>query len=59
MGDGILDGVKDNFNYDDTGDDDYEKVNDHSNDDDVINIDTVKIVKASNRQGSSIVLNER
>ena len=58
MGNDILDGVKDNFNYDATGHDDYKKVNDHFNDDDVVNVDAVKIVKVSqlNRQGSSIVL---
>ena len=53
-----MDAVKDNFNDDPTGDDDYKKVNDHFNDDDVVNADAVMIVKASqlNKQGSSIVL---
>ena len=55
MGDGILDAVKDNFDDDATGDDDYKKLNDNFNDDDVVNADAVKHqVPQLNRQGSSI-----
>ena len=42
-----LNGVNDHFNYDASGDDDYKKVNDHSNDDEVVNVYAVKIFKAS------------
>ena len=58
LGDDTLNGVNYYSNYDASGDDDYKKVNDHSNDGGVVNVYAVKIFKASqlNKQGSSIIL---